>query len=98
MPRSSEPAIPNSADIATLKQTLQLVSDMMRHTGVGALPLLPLPDGDSDPSSVLPKEEGLVGDTTRAVQVLYEKLKRSQESAAVVANLLSAPEHPPRGR
>jgi hypothetical protein len=34
-------------------------------------------------------------DTNRSIQALYEKLKRSQDSAAVVANLLGAPDHAP---
>ncbi|KAJ7450949.1 hypothetical protein B0H11DRAFT_2076532 [Mycena galericulata] len=76
------------ADLATLKQTLQLVSDLMRHSGVGGLPLLPVPDGN--PPQPLPTEEQMIVQTTRAVQVLYDQLKRGQDSAAVVANLLTA--------
>jgi len=68
---------------------------MMRLTGVGALPLLPMPTG-SDAASAIPTEEQMMTDTTRATQVLYEKLKRSQDSAAVVANLLAAPDIAPR--
>jgi hypothetical protein len=68
---------------------------MMRLTGVGALPLLPMPTG-SDVSSTIPTEQQMMTDTTHAVKILYETLKRSQESAAVVANILSAPDHAPR--
>lgn len=57
----------------------------MWQTGVGALPVLPL-------AVAPPMETQLMEDTNRSIQVLYEKLKRSQESAAVVANLLGAPE------
>ena len=40
-----------------------------------------------------PTEQELIADTTRGVQQLYEELKRMQESSAVVANLLAAPEN-----
>ncbi|KAJ7655970.1 hypothetical protein DFH06DRAFT_992101 [Mycena polygramma] len=81
------------ADLATLKQTLQMVLEQMRQTGVGGLPLLPVPDGNHHP--VLPGEEQMIAQTTRAVQVLYDQLKRGQDSAAVVANLLTSVERPP---
>jgi hypothetical protein len=72
-----------SADLATLKQTLRMVVDLMRHTGVGGLPLLPATDGSA------PTEEQLVAQTTRAVQEAYDQLKRREDAAAVVANLFS---------
>ncbi|KAJ7720372.1 hypothetical protein DFH07DRAFT_307465 [Mycena maculata] len=77
------------ADLATLKQTLQMVTDIMRHSGVGGLPLLPVPDGNAP--QPLPTEDQMITQTTRAVQVLYDQLKRGQDSAAVVANLLKGP-------
>jgi hypothetical protein len=72
-----------------------MLSDLMRHTGVGALPLLPMPSesSPSQPAPVLPTEEMMLTDTSRSVQVLYDRMKRSQDSAAVVANLLTAAEH-----
>lgn len=69
----------------------------MRHTGVGALPLIPQQPSDSQTAPLIPNEQQMLSDSTRAVQALYDKLKRSQDSAAVVANLLSAPEHINRG-
>ncbi|KAJ7491681.1 hypothetical protein B0H11DRAFT_1718742 [Mycena galericulata] len=75
------------ADLATLKQTLQMVSDLMRHSGVGGLPLLPIPDGN--PLKQPPTEDQMIEETTRAVKALYEQLKRGQDSAAVIANLLT---------
>jgi len=82
------------ADIAALKQNLQILSELLRQTGVGALPLLPMPAdlALSQAAPVMPTEEMMLTDTSRSVQVLYERMKRTQESAAVVANLLSAPE------
>jgi len=77
-------------NIAALKQNVQLLSDLMQQTGVGALPLLNLPSDSSQPASVIPTEEMMLVDSARSVQTLYDKLKRSQESATVVANLLSA--------
>lgn len=67
----------------------------MWQTGIGALPILPL--AGTSPPVVPPTEEQLMEDTNRSIQSLYEQLKRSQESAAVVANLLGAPEHNARG-
>ncbi|KAJ6540825.1 hypothetical protein DFH09DRAFT_1175390, partial [Mycena vulgaris] len=86
-------ADPNSPEL--FKQNMQLSPDMMRHSGVGGLPLLPLPGRKRTPP--LPTEEQLITQTTRGVQVLYDQLKRGQDSAAVVANLLSA-ERPPAHR
>ncbi|KAJ7037147.1 hypothetical protein C8F04DRAFT_428230 [Mycena alexandri] len=82
------------ADLATLKQTLQIVSDQMRQTGVGALPVLPVPDANNPPP-VLPTEEQLITQTTRAVQLMYDQLKRGQDSAAVGANLLTSTDRAP---
>ncbi|KAJ7108220.1 hypothetical protein C8R44DRAFT_680365 [Mycena epipterygia] len=84
------------ADLATLTQTLQVVCDLMRHSGVGGLPLLPVPDGT--PPAPLPTEDQMITQTTRAVQVLYDQLKRGQDSAAVVANLLNSTDRPPAHR
>jgi len=83
------------ADITTLKQNLQMLSDLMRQTGVGALPLLPMPSDAPlpQPVPVMPTEEMMLADTSRSVQVLYDRMKTTQDSAAVVANLLNAPEH-----
>ncbi|KAK6981501.1 hypothetical protein R3P38DRAFT_415155 [Favolaschia claudopus] len=76
------------ADLATLNQTLQMVCEQMRQTGVGGLPLLPVTDPNEPPA--MPTEEQLMAQTTRAVQVPYEQLKRGQDSAqAVVANLVA---------
>lgn len=78
-----------TADIAALKQNLQLLSDLMRSTGVGALPLLPTP-ADPAKTPVMPTEEMMLADTERSVQNLFERMKKTQESAAVVASLLGA--------
>ncbi|KAJ7097077.1 hypothetical protein B0H15DRAFT_31294 [Mycena belliarum] len=81
------------ADLATMKQTLQMLSDLMRHSGVGGLPLLPVANENDPPP--LPTEEQLVTQTTRSVAMLYDQLKRAQDSAAVVANLLNSSERAP---
>jgi hypothetical protein len=80
------------ANIVSIKQTLQVIADIMRHSGVGALPLLPTAS-DVAFVSPSPSEQQLMIDANQSIQALYEKLKRSQDSAAVVANLLGAPEH-----
>ncbi|KAK0244982.1 hypothetical protein EDD85DRAFT_782954 [Armillaria nabsnona] len=88
----SSPAQTES-NISALKRTLEMLSDVMRHTGVGALPILPFPPQSGTPQ-VIPTEQELMVDVSKSVQVLYERLKRSQESAAVVANLLGALDAP----
>ncbi|KAH7923749.1 hypothetical protein BV22DRAFT_1035949 [Leucogyrophana mollusca] len=80
-----------SADFAALDHALRSLSDFLRQTGVGALPLSPPPDPHKAPSAP-PTEQELLAEAGRNVQTLYEKQKRSQESAAIVANLLSNPE------
>ncbi|KAJ7190994.1 hypothetical protein GGX14DRAFT_601520 [Mycena pura] len=83
------------ADLAALTQTLHLVSELMRHTGVGGLPLLP-------PAGAPPTEDALLAQTGHAVHATYDRLVRAQESAAVVANILGhhaqSQPHPPGHR
>ncbi|KAJ7436626.1 hypothetical protein FB451DRAFT_1417337 [Mycena latifolia] len=52
------------------------------------LPLLPVPDGNAPVP--FPTEAQLIAQTTGAVQVLYDQLKRGQDSVAVVTNLLNS--------
>ncbi|PPQ70363.1 hypothetical protein CVT26_013797 [Gymnopilus dilepis] len=82
------------ADITALKQVLATVIERLRQSGVGALPIIPLPADPALPP-VVPTEKELLESTTSSLRVLYEKLQRSQESAAVVANLLMT-DHAPR--
>jgi len=87
-----------SANIATLKQDLLALADLMRHSGVGALPLLlpqlPPLSTDTDQSSsqipniTVPSEEQMLADATKSTDVLFEQLKRMRESAGTVVNLL----------
>lgn len=75
--------------MTALDQAMQALADVLRQSGVGAYPL-PAPDArNASP----PTEQELIADTTRGVQRLYEEFKRMQESSAVVANLLAAPEN-----
>lgn len=64
----------------------------MRQSGIGALPLL---ETDTTGQTEVPTEAQLTEQAGKGVQVYFEKLKRAQESAAVVANLLSS-EHRPQ--
>ncbi|KIK76867.1 hypothetical protein PAXRUDRAFT_408694 [Paxillus rubicundulus Ve08.2h10] len=78
------------ANLAALNQATGALADFLRQTGVGAHPLPP-----SDLQSVppgLPSEQQLIADTAHGVQQLYEQLKRTQESSAIVASLLGAGE------
>ncbi len=71
--------------MTALKEALQSLVGLLRHSGVGALPLL-------NPTDPVPTEETLVVDTTKSIEVQYAKYKRLQESSSVVYNLLSSAE------
>ncbi|RPD60699.1 hypothetical protein L226DRAFT_459732 [Lentinus tigrinus ALCF2SS1-7] len=72
-----------AADIAGLKQALFELVELLRQTGVGALPLEPPQVPDPRPESALVEEE------SRVVQALYERQQRIQDAASVVAGFLS---------
>ncbi|KAF8798430.1 hypothetical protein BYT27DRAFT_7203524 [Phlegmacium glaucopus] len=74
------------SEIESLRQNLYLVIETMRHTGVGALPILPQPNSEATP---VPTEQQLLTNTTQSLQALYDKVQRSYDSATAVANLLS---------
>ena len=75
---------------------LDSLMQLLRSTGVGALPVLP-PTGTQGEQTTPPTEAQLLADANKSIQMLYESLKRKQESAAVVANLLGA-DHRTGGR
>ncbi|KAJ3481921.1 hypothetical protein NLI96_g7337 [Meripilus lineatus] len=81
--RSGVNPVQTTADILALKQSLQVLADILRQTGVGALPLQP--HGSTEVLS----EAQLMADTTKAIQSFYERFKRMQDNSSVVANLLS---------
>jgi len=64
------------------------LDDFLRETGLGALPILP-------PGTILGSlpftEEDLLGDVSKGVQVLYEKSKKTHDSAKIVSDLLGQP-------
>jgi hypothetical protein len=65
-----------------LSQAIEVLYDVLRQSSVGALPVL------KPTLNKATSEEQLMADSLRSVQILYERLKRSQESASVVVNLL----------
>jgi hypothetical protein len=77
-----------------VKQLLDALEDLMRQTGVGALPLL---EPDANRQIQPPTEAQLMDQAEKGVKYHFEQLKRAQESAAVVANLLGL-EHRPQNR
>ncbi|KAG2032660.1 hypothetical protein BDR03DRAFT_969430 [Suillus americanus] len=80
-----------TAELAALIQALRTLAEFLRQTGVGAYPMPPAPDSESQgASSIPPTEQQLIDTTAREVQVLYERLKRIQESNTVAVNLLGA--------
>ena len=63
-----------------MKQAVLAPVEHLRQSGVGALPMQDAAAGRED--------EQLVAEATRAVQVLYERQRRIQDGAGVVAGLL----------
>ena len=90
LPSTHRRAHRSTADLVALDQAMHALADVLRQSGVGAYPL-PTPDSGARNASP-PTEQQLIADTTRSVQQLYDEFKRMQESSAVVANLLAAPE------
>ncbi|KAG1847946.1 hypothetical protein C8R48DRAFT_412990 [Suillus tomentosus] len=86
-----------TAELAALMQALRTLAEFLRQTGVGAYPMPPAPESQSA-SSVPPTEQQLIDTTAREVQVLYERLKRIQESNTVAVNLLGAADTVSRAR
>ncbi|KAG1772789.1 hypothetical protein EDD22DRAFT_947353 [Suillus occidentalis] len=84
-------------ELTALMQTLRTLAEFLRQTGVGAYPMPPASESQSA-SSIPPTEQQLVDTTAREVQVLYERLKRIQESNAVAVNLLGAADIVSRAR
>lgn len=72
-----------------LQHALHSLVELLRRSGVGALPLHPPPPPDV-PSQPAEEEERQIAEMTAAVQALFEKRKRLEESAGVVASLLAA--------
>jgi len=79
-------------------QVLRSLVEFLRQTGIGAYPLLPTPESQGEPSLPTVTEQQLIDTTAREVQVLYERLKRTQESSTVAANLLGAADPVSRAR
>jgi len=73
-------------EILALKAAIVALDDFLRETGLGALPILPPGTGLGSP---LPfTEEDLLGEVSKGVQVIYEKSKRTHDSAKIVSDLL----------
>ena len=72
------------ADIARLHAQLEATIEMLRYSGVGALPMI----SETNSAGQMASESELLASTMRNLQVLYDRLQRSQDSAAVVGNLL----------
>jgi hypothetical protein len=74
------------ATIAATVDALKATLEFLRQTGTGGLLLL------LDDQIAPPSEADLLASTTTALQADYERNSRVQESAGVVANLLSTTE------
>lgn len=64
------------------------LSEVLRQTGVGALPLVDL----ANLNASMPSEEKMLADATKAIEDQYAQQKRLQESATTVFNILTAVE------
>ncbi|KAG6865064.1 hypothetical protein C0993_008325 [Termitomyces sp. T159_Od127] len=82
--------VQTQANLGTLKQEIEEISQLMLQSGVGALPLLPI----SAPDEAMPRptEQQLLAEVNNSIRSVFEQMKRSQDSAAVVANLLGTPD------
>lgn len=76
-----------------LRHALQVLHEHLRQTGVGALPLIPEPSTDAL-APAIPSEAEMAANTSKALDALFERKQRHQESAGVVVNLLQ--HAPPR--
>ncbi|KAI0748952.1 hypothetical protein C8Q74DRAFT_381810 [Fomes fomentarius] len=76
--------VQTAADIVNLKQTLLELVELLRSSGVGALPL-EIPPIVPDPRA----ENALIEEESRVVQALFDRQKRLQEGAGVVAGYLT---------
>ncbi|KAG6846985.1 hypothetical protein H0H93_010743 [Arthromyces matolae] len=85
--------MPSSANVESLRQEIEGLSQLMLQSGVGALPVLPRPSAGQDMPP--PTEQQLLTEVNHSIRYVFEQVKRNQDSAAVVANLLSAPDRPP---
>ncbi|KAI0257181.1 hypothetical protein BJV78DRAFT_1115893 [Lactifluus subvellereus] len=77
-------------NLAALRQSLQTLNELLYTTGVGSLPLLP-PETTEPPT-----EEQLADQANKAITTLFTLHTRMQETAAVAANIMAAPEQAPR--
>ena len=76
--------------LAALRQCLRTLNDVLYNTGVGSLPLLP-PEATEAPT-----EEQLAEQANKAISTLFTLHTRMQETVAVAASIMAAPEQAPR--
>lgn len=62
----------------------------MRQTGVGALPLLSGDQNKVPMSDSMLNENELLESTTRSVEEVFERVKKQQETALNIGNLLGS--------
>ncbi|KAF8646091.1 hypothetical protein AX16_007391 [Volvariella volvacea WC 439] len=84
------------AYVDTLKQTVELLMNMLQQTGIGALPLLPMPILSSLTSTdtshnqpPVPNEQKLLEMTEQSIKLLYLRQTKLQSSANVIAGLIA---------
>lgn len=85
----------SQAAIAQLSGHLQMLAEMLRQSGVGALPLVDRPPTDPPTGYT---EAQLEENTKQSIERLYERLNRSHAAAGAVASLIDAPFQEPVSR
>lgn len=79
-----------SENLTALRECLKTLDELLYTTGVGSLPLLP-------PEATEPfTEEQLADQANKAISTLFTLHTRMQETAAVAASIMVAPEQAPR--
>ncbi|KAI0083886.1 hypothetical protein BDY19DRAFT_870482, partial [Irpex rosettiformis] len=71
--------------LLALRQALHLLVEMLRQSGVGALPIL-------NNTQSMTTEDKLMEDVSKSIEVQYAQQKRIQDSAAIVFDLLGSVE------
>jgi hypothetical protein len=84
------PVITLPESLAALRQCLRTLNELLYTTGVGSLPILPLEA--TQPFT----EEQLAEQANKAISTLFTLHTRMQETAAVAASIMGAPEQAPR--
>lgn len=78
------------ADIQALKQSISLLYNLLRQTGIGALPVISVPSAvDTEAAQIIPTEEMMLADAMQISADLVGQNAKTKDNTAVVANLFN---------